>query len=74
MSNNEQQKQDLSRQIIDKIVKDAAFREQLSSNPQAALQNSGFWDTYMALYGDSDAEVSGYAAVTSDYCCITVIY
>jgi hypothetical protein len=78
MSNSEQQKQDLSRQIIGKILSDQAFREQLSIDPRAALQSGGFLDTYNELYGESDAEVSGYAAVApvagSDYCCITAIY
>jgi hypothetical protein len=72
---NEEQKQNLSRQIISKIVNDAAFREQLSTDPQGALKSGGFWESYSSLYSDSDAEVSGYLAPAgSDYCCITVIY
>jgi hypothetical protein len=72
---NEEQKQDLSRQVINKIVNDAAFREQLSTDPQGALKNAGFWESYTALYSNSDAEVSGYlASPGSDYCCITGIY
>jgi hypothetical protein len=79
MSNSEQKKQDLSRQIIGKIVNDPAFREQLTADPKGALQGSDFWETYIELYGDADVEVSGYEAVApvssfSDYCCITAIY
>jgi hypothetical protein len=74
MSDNEQKKQDLSRQVINKIVNDPVFREQLSTNPKEALMNSGFWDSYVELYGDTEAEVSGYVASFSDYCCITVLY
>jgi len=73
-SSVEQRKQDLSRQIIHKIVNDATFREQLSIDPQAALHGSGFWDTYVELYADTESEVSGYKATFSDYCCITGIY
>lgn len=73
MSNNEQQKQDLSRQIINKIVSDVSFREQLSSDPLGALKDGGFWESYTALYGDPNAEVSGYMSASTQ-CCITVIY
>ncbi|HET8840178.1 MAG TPA: hypothetical protein VFN35_01865 [Ktedonobacteraceae bacterium] len=77
MSDNVQKKQDLSRQIINKIVNDPAFREQLTADPKGALVNGGFWESYIELYGSSDAEVSGYSAdpvAGSDYCCITGIY
>jgi hypothetical protein len=78
MSTNEQKKQDLSRQIIGKIVNDPAFREQLTADPKAALQNGGFWESYLALYGEAEVEVSGYEAAPvssfSEYCCITAIY
>jgi hypothetical protein len=75
MSTNEQGKQDLSRQIINKIVTDPAFREELTANPKAALQNGGFWESYTELYGaEAEGEVSGYELSFSDYCCITAIY
>lgn len=74
MSNNEQKKQDLSRQIIHKIVNDPAFREQLSTDPRGALMSSDFWPEYAELYGQGDAEVSGYMESFSEYCCITGIY
>ena len=74
MSELDQQKQDLSRQIINKIVNDPAFREQLSSDPRGALVSAGFWDAYTQLYADPNAEVSGYMASFSEYCCITVAY
>ncbi len=74
MSEEEQKKQDLSRRVINKIVNDPVFREQLSTNPKEALLNSGFWESYTELYADADAEVSGYQANFSDYCCITGIY
>jgi hypothetical protein len=78
MSTNEQQKQDLSRQIINKIVNDSTFREELTANPKLALQHGGFWESYTALYGEAEVEVSGYEAAPvssfSEYCCITAIY
>lgn len=80
MNDVEQKKQDLSRQIINKIVDDPAFREQLTADPKEALVNGGFWETYTELYVNADAEVSGYSTAPeggdsfSAYCCITVIY
>ena len=74
MSDSDQKKQELSRQIIDRIVNDSTFREQLSADPKGALVEAGFWESYTELY--TDAEVSGYSVAEegSDYCCVTVLY
>ncbi len=68
----EQKKQELSRRVMDKIANDPVFREQLATDPAAALQGSEFWDAFQEL-SESGKEVAGYIADDFSYCCISAV-
>lgn len=74
----------ISATIVNKIVGDPTFRQQLVTTPEAALREAGFLDDYLAVQQDLQSEVSGYsfeiegdAAPEESHsclCCVTVLY
>ena len=70
----------VSSAIIEKIMNDPAWRQQLVETPEGALRDAGFLDEFTAVTNELQSEVSGYAleieapGEASSKCCVTVIY
>ncbi len=71
-SDLEQKRQELSRAIIQTVISDPTFRDQLLIDEKAALESSGLWDQYAEVH---ESEVTGYVIApggdTFTACCIT---
>ncbi|QBD77478.1 hypothetical protein EPA93_16370 [Ktedonosporobacter rubrisoli] len=63
MADLEAKRKELTKRIVDKIVEDPQFRDQVSNDPEGALEASGLSKEIRAIEAESNqAEVSGYAA------------
>lgn len=75
----------VSSAIIEKILNDPTFRQQLIEAPEGTLRAAGFLEEFAAVSSDMQSDVSGYSyeiegdAVPPEYsqscyCCVTGLY